>query len=653
MRVAATAWVASTLTPPLSLETRGPLPVANLPNRAYLHSRSTAPLGLGGAAKERIMVESAGKARSGVTFSLRLKIILTFFVISALLAGLLSVSSYTILQSSLFSSLQARVGNLTRIGSDLIDRPALKRLVRRMSARLTPEQVNEIELSADYGLVSDQLNTIRDSEKTLVRYVYLFAPTDNVNTTLYVVDADVRNLLAQRAAGKTVADEDISQFGSEFDVSPYPVARKAIADRAPQVESAYSYDDTFKVNSLSGYAPILDTDGRTVLAVVGLDMTDTDVRAVLTSVRRLTIIIAVGMLVLALVSSVLLGGLFTRGIISLDRVVRLFGENRFDERAKVKSRDEVGRLGHSFNLMAETIQRYSAQLEALLSAYGRFVPHDFLKFLEKDSVLDVKLGDQVQKEMAVLFSDIRSFTALSETMTPKETFNFLNSYLSRVGPEIRAHKGFIDKYIGDAIMALFPDTTDDAVSASIAMIRKLEEYNGHRGSSGYAPISVGIGIHTGKLMLGTLGEHERMDGSVIADAVNLSSRLQGLTRIYGGSILITGYALGQLKEPDRYFHRFIDRVRVKGRQETVQIHEIFDPDPPAIREQKAETKKDLLAAITAYYARDIHGAIAQFQALKRRSPHDRIIDIFLVRCKRLLATGMPEGWTGVEVINLK
>jgi two-component system sensor histidine kinase ChiS len=358
-------------------------------------------------------------------------------------------------------------------------------------------------------------------------------------------------------------------------------------------------------------------------------------------------------MVLALGSAVFLGVLFTRGIISLDQVVRRFGESNLDVRAEVKSRDEVGRLGTSFNQMAETIQSYSAQLEALLGAYGRFVPQDFLRFLEKKSVLDVKLGDQVQKEMTILFSDIRSFTQLSESMTPAENFNFLNSYLSRVGPEIRAHNGFIDKYIGDAIMALFPDSPDDAVNAALAMLEKLREYNEHRRSSGYLPISVGMGIHTGMLMLGTLGEHERMDGSVIADAVNLCSRLQGLTRIYGGSILVTGHTLGLLKDTGNHSHRFLDRVRVKGRKDTVMIHEIYDADSPAFREKKKATTPDFLTALQAYYARNVAAAEKQFRELKRQSPNDKILDIYIVRCARLRLGGFPEGWTGVESITLK
>jgi class 3 adenylate cyclase len=599
------------------------------------------------------MADETTTHRSGANFSLRVKITLTFFVISALVSALLSVSSYEILNRALFANLQGRVANLTQIGSGLITTTALKRLSGKMSATLLPDQVRAIELSTDYRTVSDELNRIRDTEKGLVRFVYLFVPTDNVNTTLYAVDADVLPLLAKRAAGEKIDDADISHFGSEFDVSLYPVARQVIRERIAHVEQSYTYDEAFKVRSLSGYAPVFDTDRTTLIAVLGLDMVDSDVRAVLESTTRLSILIIAAAMILALGSAVFLGVLFTRGIVSLDRVVRRFGDNNFDVRAQVKSRDEVGRLGTSFNQMAETIQRYSAQLEALLAAYGRFVPQDFLRFLDKKSVLDVKLGDQVQKDMTILFSDIRSFTQLSESMTPAENFNFLNSYLSRVGPEIRSHNGFIDKYIGDAIMALFPDSADDAVHAALAMLHKLKEYNEHRRSSGYTPISIGIGIHTGRLMLGTVGEHERMDGSVIADAVNLCSRLQGLTRIYGGSILVTGHTLGLMKDAVHHYHRFLDRVRVKGRKDTVMIHEVYDSDPPAVREKKKAITPDFLAALKAYYARDLAAAEKEFRELKRQSPNDRILDIYIVRCARLRRGGYPEGWTGVESITLK
>ena len=166
----------------------------------------------------------------------------------------------------------------------------------------------------------------------------------------------------------------------------------------------------------------------------------------------------------------------------------------------------------------------------LTDAYGRFVPHQFLNLLGYESIIDVNLGDQVQQEMSVLFADIRDFTTLSETMTPQENFNFINAYLSRMEPAITSNNGFIDKYIGDAIMALFSDFADDAVKAGIAMLNILTNYNEDRQRVGYIPIQIGIGINSGSLMLGTVGGKSRMDSTVISDAVNLASHIEGLTK---------------------------------------------------------------------------------------------------------------------------
>ena len=129
----------------------------------------------------------------------------------------------------------------------------------------------------------------------------------------------------------------------------------------------------------------------------------------------------------------------------------------------------------------------------LTEAYQRFVPSQLLSSLEKESILDVQLGDQVQKEMSIMFSDIRSFTTLSESMTPEENFRFVNSYLSLMGPLVREHHGYIDKYVGDSIMALFDRTPDDAVQTSVSMFKALREFNEERLREGYEPIRIGVG----------------------------------------------------------------------------------------------------------------------------------------------------------------
>ncbi len=172
--------------------------------------------------------------------------------------------------------------------------------------------------------------------------------------------------------------------------------------------------------------------------------------------------------------------------------------------------------------------------------------------MDKKSVIDINLGEQIEKEMTILFTDIREFTTLSETMTPQETFNFINSFFSKMEPIIRQYDGFIDKYIGDAIMALFCQV-DDAVQAGIGMLKALTDYNTTRGCPERPPIK--IGINTGLLRLGTVGAQNRMDSTVISDAVNLASRVEQLTKTYGSSLLITKRTYMRLTDPSQYHIR--------------------------------------------------------------------------------------------------
>ena len=278
--------------------------------------------------------------------------------------------------------------------------------------------------------------------------------------------------------------------------------------------------------------------------------------------------------------------------------------------------------------------RFYRNLEDLNKAYERFIPRQFLQVLNKASIIDVQLGDQVQQEMSVLFSDIRDFTALSEQMTPEDNFRFINSYLSRMEPAIAEHNGFIDKYIGDAIMALFAGKADDAVQAGIAMLERLTAYNQQRQERGYIPIKIGIGINTGSLMLGTVGGKNRMDSTVISDAVNLASRLENLTKYYGVSLLISHHTFARLQSPMQYHLRLIEQVKVKGKSKAVAVFEVFDGDPPALREAKLATKAGFEQALLLYNRHHLSEAAQWFIDCLRINPKDRVAQIYLERCQR-------------------
>ncbi|MEG4168640.1 MULTISPECIES: AAA family ATPase [unclassified Microcoleus] len=284
------------------------------------------------------------------------------------------------------------------------------------------------------------------------------------------------------------------------------------------------------------------------------------------------------------------------------------------------------------------VRQNESRLAQLNKAYERFIPHQFLQFLGKSSIIDVELGDQVQLEMSVLFSDIRDFTTLSETMTPEENFKFINSYLYRMEPIINENKGFIDKYIGDAIMALFSGEADNAVKAGIAMLHRLVEYNQIRANSGYSPIQIGIGINTGSLMLGTVGGPNRMDGTVISDAVNLASRVESLTKNYGVALLITQPTYTRLKNPSQYAIRTIDTVKVKGKSEAVTIYEVFDADPLAIKDGKLARLELFAEARALYSGGKLFEAARLFDECWRQNPGDRVAKMYWERCESALLT---------------
>jgi signal transduction histidine kinase/class 3 adenylate cyclase/CheY-like chemotaxis protein len=273
------------------------------------------------------------------------------------------------------------------------------------------------------------------------------------------------------------------------------------------------------------------------------------------------------------------------------------------------------------------------KLTSVYTAYDRFVPHKFLQFLNKESILDVKLGDEVHKTMSILFSDIRDFTSLSEQMTPEDNFKFINSYLSQMEPAILENNGFIDKYIGDAIMALFGESADDAVQAGISMLHRLNDYNQHRKRSGYQPIRIGIGINTGELMLGMVGGQRRMDGTVISDAVNAASRIEGLTKMYGVSLLISDRTFSALQNSNLYSIRLIDRVKVKGKSEAISIFEIFDADPPELKAGKQLTKTQLEQGITYYTLGQFAEAASFFAECLQHNPGDTVAQLYERKCR--------------------
>ena len=310
----------------------------------------------------------------------------------------------------------------------------------------------------------------------------------------------------------------------------------------------------------------------------------------------------------------------------------LYLENDLAQAAFTPERIELlNMLSAQMAVSIENAQFYD-ELLGLNRAYERFVPKEFLSLLGKDSIVDVKLGDQVAMDMTVMFLDIRDFTPLSESMTPEENFAFLNAFLGTIEPVFGRHQGFIASYTGDGLMALFPKSADDGVRCAIDVLKAIAAYNERRETLGRRPVGVGIGLHSGRLMLGTVGGADRMEGSVVSSIVNVASRVEQMNKIFKTTLLISDETLKALASPDAYRHRELGEVTAKGGV-NLTLHEIFDADAEDRAALKQKTKPTLDAVIKAYKAENMKRAIEALQAMTDIDPADAVATVYLERCR--------------------
>lgn len=297
--------------------------------------------------------------------------------------------------------------------------------------------------------------------------------------------------------------------------------------------------------------------------------------------------------------------------------------DRHDLLTTVKRALEVFELeSKNIQLLEELTQSLERQ-RALSQASSRFVPYDLLQLLEKENITEVLLGDHVSTHMSVMFSDIRGFTTLSEKMTPQDNFAFVNGYLNRISPIIREHSGFIVKYLGDGMMAVFPQSATDCVDAGIAKLKMLQTYNVEREARGDLPLQIGIGVNHGAMMLGMVGESGRMQGDVLSDAVNIAARLEGLTKQFGVSFIVSESTIKSISDTSKYSIRALGQANVRGKENAVSLFEIFDADPPEMREAKLRTKPDFERGVSQFMAQQFGDASESFQSVLEQYPEDQ------------------------------
>lgn len=503
---------------------------------------------------------------------------------------------------------------------------------------------------------------VRDTLLSSAQLTARLLPADRISTLDQPADLDSEDYSALREVAKAIVKQgqDTKAFNfmaiyrlidgkpcyvytgsGTFGVGyPYTLLPGDAPKLFQQAGTRYAeYSDDYGIYD-SAFASIIGPDGQPAAVVEVGQFADLikDMENTYLAGARLFALISGGVFVLifSLVTLFLL-----KSLNSLRRMTREIASGNLDLPVELKTRDEVGQLGKDFSAMSGRIKSYLNDITALTAASARFVPRDFIALLGVDDITQLRLGDQTSRDMTVMFSSVLNFRKVTGHLSAQGVFSYLNSYLASSVPLVRLNHGIVDKYIGDTYMALFPGSPADAVRSYQEINRRIQTHNSKRSHSGSERLQVSFGIHHGPLMLGIVGEAERLEGTVIADAVNLTSRLNGLCRIYGVTNVITRATVDLL---EGVVFRRLDHVMVKGKTEPVLICEILDPEDDA--------QKPLISHLEAWESAfdlwelgELDGALKTFEFLEFKIPDDPVIRRHCQRTAQLLKEGRHTPWS--------
>lgn len=335
-----------------------------------------------------------------------------------------------------------------------------------------------------------------------------------------------------------------------------------------------------------------------------------------------------------------------------------------------KMRSQAHQIEVKRQVQAQAKQQLSVAWEIneyLSEKFRLFVPEQYLQRIAPRGVESIQLGNSTEEELTILFCDIRGFTSITEFQAAQKTFEWLNAFFTEMNQAIVEHWGFIDKYLGDAIMAVFDRKVlhgIDAVQAAIAMQKRLQSFNeNYRHYELENPVEIGIGIHTGVGIIGTLGADRRMDSTVIGDVVNTAARIENLTKFYGCPIIASQATIEQVEKAlilvkDNYLfegnlplssliplakleihavlYRWIDQVLPRGKQQVVELYELLGTEGDLLDETKVRSQSYFAQGIQAWREGNLTTGWQYFQQILEQNPDDRIAQLYLERCTEKL-----------------
>jgi len=389
------------------------------------------------------------------------------------------------------------------------------------------------------------------------------------------------------------------------------------------------------------YIPLEKSDGMQVYVFIQRSLDKA--LAPFKQIRHTLVLIIGFLMILAIIMINVMSRNIVRPVNHLAQTAKKIEGGDYQGEVPVTHADEIGELQQAFSLMMQGLR----EKDKVRNLLGKVVSEEIAEELLSS---DIELGGE-EKTVSILFSDIRSFTTLSEQYSPREMLAILNEYLSSMSLAIESNGGVIDKFIGDAIMALFgaplsiSDSVNKSVASALAMQQALAQLNQAFKEKNWPELSMGIGINTGTVIAGNMGSNNRLNYTVIGDGVNLASRVEGLCKYYGVGVIITQTTADGASD---YLHREIDRVRVKGKQAPVSIYE-----PIEIKSTEEEKiLSDYHKALALYRSQQWELAHRAFGLLDQCSPHS-LYTLYQSRIAHFQQQSPGKNWDGTFIFETK
>ena len=321
----------------------------------------------------------------------------------------------------------------------------------------------------------------------------------------------------------------------------------------------------------------------------------------------------------------------------VEKAVYRLGSGRIANDIQIGGSKQFIEIEHSLNKINETFKEKENILEKTTNEYEKYIPKQFLKFLGKNSILELELGNQVQKEVTTMFVDIHNSTNISTTLSLEENFNYINGYLNIVSPIIRKHGGFVDKYLGDGILAVFVKP-QNAIECATAITRAVENKN--RNNTPSPSLDVYISINTGDVVFGIIGEEERKSPSIISDTVNLVSKMEDFNKYFGSKIIFSKRTLNSLKIDYPLSYRYIGALTLEDK-EYLSLFESLECYPKKKRE-KLEKHKTLFEQGVRYFnLGKCHQAKEQFAEVLQYVRDDKVAYMYYNKCEQNICGEAP------------